>query len=163
RFRAFGQLLHHARALHVLGEVEVMHPRLASRARDERRQLEGTSRDHRIMPGEQRHQLGFARERAFMRTQARALIGLEPLASLLAMLREDARTPTSVLARALGVARTTIVERLKRLQRDGIVSGYTVRLNPRVQGRMMRVHVLLSVDAKRGEAVVEGLRAIPQV
>src|SRR5437773_11535623 len=82
---------------------------------------------------------------------------------LLALLREDARTPTAVLARALGVARTTIVERLKRLQRDGTVSGYTVRLNPRVQGEMLRVHVVLSADAKRGEAVAAGLRALPQV
>jgi DNA-binding Lrp family transcriptional regulator len=70
---------------------------------------------------------------------------------------------TAALARKLGVARTTVVERMKRLERDGIVAGYTVRLNSRVQGRMLRVHVLLSVDPKKGEAVVEALRAIPQV
>src|SRR5512145_3344295 len=82
---------------------------------------------------------------------------------LLALLREDARLPTASLARALGVARTTVVERLKRLQQRGIVSGYTVRMNPRFEARMLRVHVLLSVDAKRGEAVVAALKAIPQV
>ena len=82
---------------------------------------------------------------------------------LLALLREDARLPTAALARSLGVARTTVVERLKRLQRDGVVSGYTVRMNPKVEARMLRVHVLLSVDAKEGDAVVAGLRAIPQV
>ncbi|HUJ00608.1 MAG TPA: Lrp/AsnC family transcriptional regulator [Usitatibacter sp.] len=82
---------------------------------------------------------------------------------LLALLKEDARLSTAALARALGVARTTVVERLKRLQRNGVVAGYTVRLHPRVQGRMLRVHVLLRVDAKRGEAVVKALREIPQV
>lgn len=82
---------------------------------------------------------------------------------LIALLKEDARLSTAALARALGVARTTVVERLKRLQKNGIVSGYTVRLHPRVQGRMFRVHVLLEVDAKRGEAVVKGLREIAQV
>lgn len=82
---------------------------------------------------------------------------------LLALLKEDARLSTAALARALGVARTTVVERLKRLQRNGIVAGYTVRLHPRVQGRMFRVHVLLTIDAKRGDAVVKGLREIPQV
>lgn len=82
---------------------------------------------------------------------------------LLALLREDARLPTAALARSLGVARTTVVERLKRLQRDGIVSGYTVRMNPNVESRMLRVHVLLAVDAKEGDAVVAGLRKIPQV
>jgi DNA-binding Lrp family transcriptional regulator len=82
---------------------------------------------------------------------------------LLALLREDARLPTAALARALGVARTTVVERLKRLQRDGVVAGYTVRLGARLRKRLLRVHVLLSVDAKRGEAVVAALRAVPQV
>ncbi len=82
---------------------------------------------------------------------------------LLALLREDARLSTAALARELGVARTTVVERLKRLKRDGIVAGYTVRLHPSVQGRMLRVHVLLSVNAKKGEAVVQALRAMPQV
>lgn len=82
---------------------------------------------------------------------------------LLALLREDARLPTAALARRLGVARTTVVERIKRLERNGIVAGYTVRLASRVQGRMLRVHVLLSVDPKKGEAVVAALRDIPQV
>ena len=82
---------------------------------------------------------------------------------LLALLKEDARLSTAALARSLGVARTTVVERLKRLQRNGIVAGYTVRLHPRVQGRMLRVHVLLTIDAKRGESVVKALREIAQV
>jgi DNA-binding Lrp family transcriptional regulator len=82
---------------------------------------------------------------------------------LLALLREDGRMSTAALARQLGVARTTVVERMKRLQRDGIVAGYTVRLQARVQARMLRVHVLLSVDPKKGEAVVAALRAIAQV
>jgi DNA-binding Lrp family transcriptional regulator len=82
---------------------------------------------------------------------------------LLSLLREDSRMSTAALARKLGVARTTVVERMKRLERDGVVAGYTVRLDAKLQGRMLRVHVLLRVDAKQGEAVVEALRAISQV
>ena len=82
---------------------------------------------------------------------------------LLSLLREDARAPTAALARSLGVARTTVVERLKRLHRDGVISGYTVRMSPKAQARMLRVHVLLSIDSKKGDAVVAALRAIPQV
>jgi DNA-binding Lrp family transcriptional regulator len=82
---------------------------------------------------------------------------------LLSLLREDARLPTAALARALGVARTTVVQRLKRLERDGIVGGYTVRMSSRMQAHALRVHVLLSIDAKKGDAVIGGLRGIPQV
>lgn len=94
----------------------------------------------------------------------RSVNALDPAdRKLLALLKEDARLSTAALARSLGVARTTVVERLKRLQRNGIVAGYTVRLHPRVQGRMLRVHVLLTIDAKRGEPVVKALREMPQV
>jgi DNA-binding Lrp family transcriptional regulator len=82
---------------------------------------------------------------------------------LLALLREDARMSTAALARSLGVARTTVVERLKRLQRDGIVAGYTVRMHPGARARMLRVHVLLSATTRKGEALVKALRDIPQV
>ena len=82
---------------------------------------------------------------------------------LLALLREDARLPTAALARELGVARTTVVQRLKRLERDGVIGGYTVRMSSRLQARMLRVQVLLSVDAKKADAVIGGLRSIAQV
>jgi DNA-binding Lrp family transcriptional regulator len=82
---------------------------------------------------------------------------------LLSLLREDARAPTAALARSLGVARTTVVERLKRLQREGVVAGYTVRMHPGANARMLQVHVLLNIDTKRTEAVVAALRAMPEV
>ncbi len=82
---------------------------------------------------------------------------------LIGLLREDARIPTAALARVLGVARTTVVERLKRLEKGGIVAGYTVRLSEEAQRGSMRVHALLSVDAKKTDAVVQALRKITQV
>jgi DNA-binding Lrp family transcriptional regulator len=82
---------------------------------------------------------------------------------LLGLLRQDARLATAALARELGVARTTVVARLKRLTQTGIISGYTVRLNSEMHKRVLRVHALLNIDAKKGDAVVHALRAISQV
>jgi DNA-binding Lrp family transcriptional regulator len=82
---------------------------------------------------------------------------------LLSLLHENARLPTAALARTLGVARTTVVQRLKRLERDGVIAGYTVRLDAGMKKRLLRVHVLLSVDPKRGDAVVKDLRALKAV
>lgn len=87
----------------------------------------------------------------------------DPDKRLLALLREDARLATAELARRLGVARTTVVERLKRLESRGVISGFTVRMNPRYEARLLQVHVLLDVDPKKSEAVVAALRAMPQV
>ena len=82
---------------------------------------------------------------------------------LLGLLRQDARLATPSLARELGVARTTVVARLKRLTQTGVISGYTVRLNSELRKRVLRVHALLRVDAKKGDAVVNALRDIVQV
>ena len=82
---------------------------------------------------------------------------------LLGLLRQDARMATAALARELGVARTTVVARLQRLTKTGVIAGYTVRLNSELRKRMLRVHALLSIDAKKGDAVVNALRDIPQV
>ncbi len=87
----------------------------------------------------------------------------DPDKRLLALLREDARLSTAELARRLGLARTTVVERVNRLANRGVISGFTVRMNPRYEARLLRVHVLLDVDPKKGESVVAALKAMPQV
>jgi DNA-binding Lrp family transcriptional regulator len=82
---------------------------------------------------------------------------------LLGLLRQDARLPSAALARELGVARTTVVERLKRLKKTGVITGYTVRMNSDLRKRVLRVHAMLNIDAKKGDAVVKALHDIPQV
>jgi DNA-binding Lrp family transcriptional regulator len=82
---------------------------------------------------------------------------------LLALLREDARTPTAALARSLDVARMTVVERLKRLEKAGVIAGYTVRLSDEALRGRMKVHALMRVDPKRGDAVVQALHRITQI
>src|SRR5262249_10510274 len=49
-------------------------------------------------------------------------------ARLLALLRANAREPTASLARKLNLARSTVQERIARLEREGTIKGYTVRL-----------------------------------
>ena len=49
---------------------------------------------------------------------------------LIALLRRNARTPVADLAKVLGVARGTITNRMARLERDGVITGYTLRLRP---------------------------------
>ena len=47
---------------------------------------------------------------------------------LITLLQANARESTANLARKLGIARTTVVARLARLERDGVIVGYTARL-----------------------------------
>jgi len=84
-------------------------------------------------------------------------------AQLLALLREDARRPISDLAAALGVSRATVYARLARLEQEGIVEGYTVRVGIEHERRMIRAHVMIKVLPKLTELTGEQLMAIPQL
>ena len=82
---------------------------------------------------------------------------------LLALLRDDARTPVATLARKLRVARGTVQNRLARLERDGVVVGYTVRLKPQVEGHHIRALMLVAVEGNRADDVLRALRGDPAV
>ena len=49
---------------------------------------------------------------------------------LIALLRRNARTPVADLAKTLGVARGTVTNRMARLEREGVITGYNLRLRP---------------------------------
>lgn len=82
---------------------------------------------------------------------------------LLALLTVNARESTADLARQLGVARTTVVARLARLQREGIVSGYTVRLRHDLAQQGLSAFVGITVQPRTGADVVRLLQRLPEV
>jgi DNA-binding Lrp family transcriptional regulator len=82
---------------------------------------------------------------------------------LVALLRENARTPVATLARKLDVARGTIQNRLTRLEADGTIVGYTVRLKPHVEEHRIRALMTVVVEGNRTEAVIKALRGEPAV
>jgi DNA-binding Lrp family transcriptional regulator len=82
---------------------------------------------------------------------------------LLAALSENARWPAAELGRRLGLSRTTVQSRIERLERRGIITGYTARLSPEHERGAVRAHVMITVRPKEARAVEAALRAIPEV
>jgi DNA-binding Lrp family transcriptional regulator len=82
---------------------------------------------------------------------------------LIACLRDDARAPTTALAKALGVSRATVQSRIDRLRSSGVLLGFTVRLQPEAVVDRIRAFTSIEVDGPRSEAVLKALRAIPAV
>ena len=82
---------------------------------------------------------------------------------LLTLLRENARTSTAQLARRLGVSRTTVQSRLERLERDDVISGYTVRMHEEHEHGHIRAHIMIAVHPKQQASVVAALRAMSAV
>ncbi|WP_397421708.1 Lrp/AsnC family transcriptional regulator [Phenylobacterium sp.] len=82
---------------------------------------------------------------------------------LLARLRENARAPLAELARALGLSRTTIQSRLARLERSGVIAGYSVRLANAYGITRVHAFIMLTVEPKQAAAVTAALRRMPGV
>ncbi len=82
---------------------------------------------------------------------------------LLCLLRENARASTAEIARRLRLSRTTVQSRIDRLERDGVIAGYTVRVADAAEHGQIRAHILVTVMPRRMAAVVDALRAMPEV
>lgn len=82
---------------------------------------------------------------------------------LLTLLRADAREPVAVLARKLALARSTVQERIDRLEKQGVIAGYTIREGGTYTDRQILAHVMISVDPKMSASVTSDLKKMPEV
>jgi DNA-binding Lrp family transcriptional regulator len=76
---------------------------------------------------------------------------------LLALLGENSRMPVSALAKKLLLSRTTVQARLERLEREGVIAGYGVRLSEEYSSNLVRAHVLITIAPKALSQVTSSL------
>ena len=82
---------------------------------------------------------------------------------LIGLLRDNARASIASLAKKLKVARGTVQNRLNRMEADGTIVGYTVRLRPQVEEHHIRAFMTVAVEGNRTEVVLRALRGNPNV
>jgi len=84
-------------------------------------------------------------------------------AKLITLLKGNAREPTASLARKLGLARSTVQERIARLEREGTIKGYTVRLSEDAEARKLTAIVMITADPKQADRAAAELKRMPEV
>ncbi len=82
---------------------------------------------------------------------------------LLDLLEADARASVTALSQYLKLARSTVQDRIARLEKSGEIRGYTIRRADPRAARLIRAHVMLSVDPKLQDRVVADLKALPEL
>ena len=82
---------------------------------------------------------------------------------LIALLQANARDSAANLARQLGVARTTVLARIARLEREGQIVGYTVRLGQDMADRSVQAYVGITIQPKSAREVVKRLSRMPEL
>jgi DNA-binding Lrp family transcriptional regulator len=81
---------------------------------------------------------------------------------LLDMLKENAREPTASLARRLNLSRSAVQDRMARLERDGVIAGYTVTLGADVPEDRLQAIVRFTVDPKHNAEIIRRISAISE-
>ena len=82
---------------------------------------------------------------------------------LIDLLKVDGRAPVSALAKKLGLSRTTVQDRLRRLEQQGVIAGYGVRLAEKVQPQSFAAWVSVAVEPRQQLAVSKLLSRLPEI
>jgi len=65
---------------------------------------------------------------------------------ILKLLQKNARTTNVDIARSLGMAPSSIIERVRKLEDNGIIQGYTTRINPKMVSAGLLAFVFVRAD-----------------
>lgn len=82
---------------------------------------------------------------------------------ILSLLQANAREPLASLARKVGLSRNAVTERLRRLERDGVIAGYTVRLADHAPQSGVKAYMLLYLNGPICERVVPAVSRLPEI
>lgn len=82
---------------------------------------------------------------------------------LIALLRENARAPTAALARRVGLSRTTVHSRLDRLERSGVITGYSIRLAESAERGALHAYVMITLTPRSSARVAAEVRRFAAV
>jgi DNA-binding Lrp family transcriptional regulator len=82
---------------------------------------------------------------------------------LLSLLRQDARLSIADLSHKLAVSRGTVTNRITKLEDQGVIVGYTVRVRPDVQHNTIKAWMSIAVDGNQTRSVIASLLGEPNV
>jgi DNA-binding Lrp family transcriptional regulator len=82
---------------------------------------------------------------------------------LISLLRKDARMTAAALAAKLGVSRGTVANRLRKLEDEQVIVGYSVRLRPDAEPATIKAWMSVVVEGNQTRAVIAALLGEPAV
>lgn len=83
---------------------------------------------------------------------------------ILKILQNKARIPNVEVARKVGMAPSAVLERIRKLEKQGFIDGYEVRLNPRRFQRSLVGFIHISIDEGAKETnIAEDLCSIDEI
>jgi Lrp/AsnC family leucine-responsive transcriptional regulator len=99
-----------------------------------------------------------------VRTQHKSVRTLDRIdRRILTLLQDDGRMAMKDLAEHVGLSITPCIERVKRMERDGVIIGYYARVDPAQLGAALLVFVEITLDHKNGNMFEKFRREVMKV
>lgn len=84
--------------------------------------------------------------------------------AILALLQENARMSNAEIGRRVELATSTVHQRIRKLEEQGVIEGYCCRVNPRSVGYGLAAFVRIQTgEGARSEEITPRLKEIPEV
>ncbi|HZD47183.1 MAG TPA: Lrp/AsnC family transcriptional regulator [Silvibacterium sp.] len=83
--------------------------------------------------------------------------------NLLAELSRDARASYAELGRRVGLSPSAVVERMRRMEEEGIIEGYAAAINPAALGLSILAVIRMTCDGTRYHPFVKFVKTLPEV
>lgn len=99
-----------------------------------------------------------------MRTQQQSIRTLDKLdLRILSALQKDGRMSMKELGELVGLSITPCIERVRRMERDGVITGYYARVNPESLGATLLVFVEITLNHKSGNMFEQFRREVLRI
>lgn len=82
---------------------------------------------------------------------------------IVAALREDGRLSMRALAAALHISRANVYARVERLEKAGVITGYSATINPEKYGYGLSAYVFINIAQQSWQRVGRQVLSIPAV
>jgi DNA-binding Lrp family transcriptional regulator len=82
---------------------------------------------------------------------------------LINLLQQNGRRSISDLAKQLNLSRATVQQAMERLERSGVIQGYTVKINPHYDKQRVSAYVMISAVSQKTPDIIRQVQKYPQV
>ncbi len=82
---------------------------------------------------------------------------------IISILQMNARASVAEMSRQLDLARTTVISRMEKLEKNGVIAGYTLKLGSDVLDSSLQAYVGITLQPKAGKDVVRRFSKMPEV
>jgi len=83
--------------------------------------------------------------------------------TILKILEQDAKTVAKTIAAQLGLTKTPVYERIKRLENEGYIKKYAAIVNKEKVAESITVFSFISLDAQKGDLMDDFLKSVQQL